>query len=355
MAKNISKLKKNLIGLELGSSGVKLVVADFNKDSLNVRQVVTSPLPDQVYTDGDIKDPEVLAQVVKTTLKQHKIKSRDCFCCMESNQVITREVTIPASNKGHLADMAKFEVEQFLPVELDNYEVQSILLKEMEIDDKPYAEMLVTAFPKGIIHQIHHAVAGAGLRALVLDTQANSFAKLIEKQNKINGNTDFKEGMTAFIDFGNESINVQIFRNGQYVFNRALRFGARDMDTNISKFLDLSLEEAKLRKLQVQNINYVIDETTEQGRLVNVVRSTMNNWLDEIVKIFRYYGSRSQGKAVDIIYMYGGLSNLTGISDFVENRFKVPASQLKKVDGIELPSGIGLYDIVNTLGVLYRR
>ena len=355
MSKNINKLKKNLIGLELGSSGVKLVVGDMLKDGLHVRQVASSPLPEHVCTDGEIKDPEIVSQVVKQTIKQNKVKAKDCFCCMESSQIITREVTIPAQNKQHLAEMAKYEVEQFLPVEMENYIVQSILVKELEIDDKPFAEMLVTAFPKKVIEQSHKSISMSGLRPVVLDTQSNAFAKLIEKQFKINGSSDFKDNITAFVDFGNESINVQIFKNGLYAFNRSLRFGAMDLDTNISKFLDISVDEAKRLKLQVQNINYVIDETTEQGKLVNVVKATITNWLDEISKIFRYYQSRSQGRSVELIYIYGGLSNLTGLTDFIESRFKVPASQLKKVDGIELPARIELYDVVNALGVFYRR
>ena len=355
MSKNISKLKKNLIGLELGSSGVKLVVGDMLKDGLHVRQVASSPLPEHVCTDGEINDPEVISQVIKQTIKQHKIKARDCFCCMESSQIITREVTIPAQNKQHLSEMAKYEVEQFLPVEMDNYVVQSILVKEQEIDEKPFAEMLVTAFPKKVIDQSHRSLSMAGLRPIVLDTQANAFSKLIEKQFKINGNSDFKNNITAFIDFGNESINVQVFKNGQYAFNRSLRFGAMDLDMNISKFMDISVEEARRFKLQIQNINYITDETTDQGRLVNVVKATITNWLDEISKIFRYYQSRSQGRSVELIYTYGGLSNLTGLTDFIESRFKVPTSQLKKVDGIELPPKVELYDVVNALGVFYRR
>lgn len=356
MAKAINKLKKNLLGLEIGSSSIKVVQADFSKEALVIRNVAVTALPDNVYSDGEITRPDVLVATIKDTLKKHKMRAKDCFCCADSSQIITREVRIPNLNKDNLQDMAKFEVEQYLPIEMDNYAVQSIVVREVEVDDKPIAEVLVTAFPKRLIAQVHEVISQTGLRPQVLDTQANAFGKFIEHQRKINGSDSHQDGITAFVDFGYQSINVHIFHKGSFRFSRVLPYGGRDLDTNISKFMDVELEDAKRMKHNINNINYAVDEMSEEAKMVNVVKSTFTSWLDEVGKIFRYYSSRSAGNNnIEYIYIFGGLANVNGLSDYIESYFKIPTNKFKKVSEVEFNQDIKISEVLNTLGVFYRR
>ncbi len=352
----MSKNRKNMLGLEIGSSGIKLVQSDIIKGELIVKKVDLSALPDNIYVDGEITNLEVLAKTIKATLKKNKIRAKDCYCCVNSQQIITREVSVPNLNKENLQDMAKFEVEQYLPIEMDNYEVQSLIIKELEIDDKPVADMLVTAFPKRLIAQLQEVIAMCNLRPVVLDTQANAFGKFVERQKKINGNDYHRDSISAFIDLGYESINVHIFHKGKFRFSRILSYGAKDLDTNISKFLDIDLDEARRRKMNIHNINYSVNELSEDAKLINVVKSTLSSWFDEINKVFRYYGSRSTGNnKVEYIYIYGGLSNIEGITDFIESIFKVPTDKVRKVSDVDFHPTTDIVEVLNTLGVFYRR
>lgn len=350
------KMKKKMVGIELGSSGLKMVVGEFQKENLSIKKVISNPLPDNVYVDGEINDIEMVADLLKKTIRKNKIRVKDCLCCMSSSQIITREVNVPSQNKEHIEDVAKYEVEQYLPVEMDNYTVQAIVMKEYEIDDKPMAEMLVTAFPKKLIDQMYRIVLRAGLKPTILDTQSNAFSKMIENQSKINGNYYHREGNCAFIDLGSESIKIQIFRKGRFGFSQNIPYGGRDLDTNISKFMDIPLEDAIRKKMQVRNMNYTVDETSEEAKLINIMKSTMSSWFEEINKIFRYYRTRNIGsQGIEYIYIYGGLSNIPGLCDYVESQFKVPVERVKKVSSVELPADSDISDIMNTIGVFYRR
>ncbi len=328
------------------------------KEKLVVKKVLYTPIAESMITDGDITDISGLASQFRQTLRKNKIKARNCFCCFQSDEIITREVTIPSPDKNSLQEMAKFEVEQYLPVEMSNYVVQSLVLKEIEIDDKPFAEMQVTAFPKRFVDQLYRLINQAGLYPVVLDTQANAFRKLIENQYKINGNDYHREGTSAFIDFGYENVSISIFQKGKFKFNRVLKVGGKDLDINISKFLDISIDEAEKRKLQIHNINYTVDEFTENSRMINVVKSTMENWFDEIAKIFRYFNAKTSGTGqVEYIYIYGGGAKINGLDDYVESYFKVPVSSIRKVSNVSLSDNADLdtAELLNAFGVMYRR
>lgn len=358
MRLNPDNIKKNICALDVGSSSLKIAIGDFNKDRLDIKKIIYIPIPEGVFVSGEFIDVDKLALTLKHALKQHKLKVKNCFCCFESSQVITREVTIPSPDKSNIQDMAKFEVEQFLPIELSNYTVQSIILKEIEIDGKPFAEMLVTAFPLKYIEKLHQLITLAGLKPLILDTQANAFSKLIENQFKINGNDYHREGTSAFIDFGYDNISISIFSKGKFRFNRILKVGGRDLDNNIAKFMDIPVDEAEKRKLKINNINYTVDEFDDNSKVINVVKSTMGNWFDEIIKIFRYYSTKANGNGnIEYIYIYGGGAKINGMSDYLESYFKIPVEYIKKISSVSISDepGIEIAEVLNTLGVMYRR
>ncbi len=359
MRKKDSRIKKNILAIDIGSSALKMAVGDYGKEKLIIKKSIHTPLPEDVYANGELVNEKKLAVIIKQTLRKNKIRAKQCFCVFQSNNIITREVTIPSANKETIGDMARFEVEQFLPVEMNNYSVQGLILKEIEVDNKPFAEVLVTAFPKSIIDQIYKTVSMAGLKPVVLDIHANAFSKLIENQFKLNGNDYHRDSTVAFLDFGKDMVSVNIFQKGKFRLNRILKVGGKDLDLNISKFLDIPVLQAEQKKRQINNINYVIDEYSETSKVVNVVKSTMENWTDEIMKIFRYYSAKAPGnKNIEQIYIYGGSAKINGMSDFLESKFKIPVDTIRKLDNVEYYNNspdTDLSEMLNAFGVMYRR
>lgn len=359
MSKKEKNIRKNILAIDIGSGSLKIAIGDYAKDKLSIKKSVHVPLPEDVFSNGELVNIRKMATIIKQSLRKNKIRAKHCFCVFQSNEIITREVTIPSANKETIGDMAKFEVEQFLPVEMNNYSVQGLIMKELEVDDKPFAEVLVTAFPKSIIEQIHKAMSMAGLKPVVLDIHANAFSKLIENQFKLNGNDYHRDNTVAFIDMGKDMVSVNIFQKGKFRLNRIIKVGGKDLDLNIAKFLDIPVDQAELKKRQINNINYVVDEFSESSKVVNVVKSTMQNWTDEIMKIFRFYTAKSPGnRSIEQIYIYGGTSKINGMADFLESSFKIPVDTIKKLDNVEYYNNspdTNLTEMLNAIGVMYRR
>jgi|GEM_PF-995660 len=354
----LKKINKNIIALEMGGHSMKIVYGDVHKNQLVIKDVITQSIPSGLYSDGEIKDIEWLSKNLKNTLRQHHIHSHRCFCTTDSGQMIMRDVKVPSINKENLQEIAKFEVEQFLPVDMENYSVQSILIEETQTGNSPFAEMLVTAVPKRMIKQYKTFIDKAGLTPMVLDTQANALGKLIENQERINRSSDFKHMTVAFIDLGYEKIRVNIFKHGKFRFQRLLNFGAKDIDQAIVEFTELSLDEAKVRKQEIHDISqYSIDESVESG-VARAIQFVLDQWMDEITKVFRYYVSRSNNEEqIEHIYLYGGISKINGIEAYIENRYNLPVERVREISSVTLSQNgqYELSEVLNALGVMYRR
>lgn len=354
----IDKLK-NVVVLDFDAGSVRMIIGHIIKDEIIVKKMVQAVMPDQVYLDGKILNQVLLEEVIRNLLRIDKVKGKNCFCCFESSQMIAREVVVPNSPNADLQDLAKFEMAQHLPVDIKNYVVQSKVIREIEMDEKPYIEAYTTAIPKLMVDQMLEVIQNVGLKPIALDTRSNALVKLFEMQAYAN-DIKLENKTAAFIDFGYESISLTIFQNGKFKLNRLISVGSKDLDFKISKLLGLTLEEAKVKKLEVPDLNWKYnEEVSEELRLWNMVKSTLESWFEEIEKTFRFYGTRNKSAGyIDKIFVFGELTNITGMTEFCSANFRVQTDKLiglDKISGPALSDQSDFSEYFYALGTLYRR
>lgn len=349
---------KNLVSLDIDAQAVRMIVGDVVKDGISVKKAGTSILPEGTFSDGKVLNQDVLERAIKNLLKNSKIKTTECYCTIESSQMISREVIIPNSPNANFQELAAFEMAQFLPVELKNYIVQSKKARDLEVEGRPFIEALATAVPKAMVDQMYQLLSNAGLRPLVLDTHGNAISKLFNIQNRVNDQY-IGEKTIAFIEFGFESLYVSIFSKGQFKFSRMVSKGSRDLDSTMSKLLDIPLEDAGKKRLQIHNLMDASDEVTDENRIINVLRSSLEGWFDDIDKTFRYFQSRNKTfEAIDMAYIYGDTANIKGMPEFFQSYFRLPTEQIVKINKVEIPANLDGFHVSNyfyALGAMYRK
>ncbi len=350
---------KNIVALDIDAGSIKVLLGDVTKEGIIVKKAVSSLIPENVFHDGQVINLSILESIFGNLLRINKIKAKQCFCTFESSQIISREVLVPNTPHGNFQEIAKFEMAQFLPIELKNYVVQSKHVREVDVDGKPFIEALTTAVPKQMVDVLHQLIQNVGLKPMVLDTHGNAISKLFEGKVRVNGE-QIDDKTVAFLEFGYENIYLSIFQKGKFKLSRLVTRGTSEIDSNISKFFQIPIEEAATKKMNIKNL---LDESTElvqeEARLNNVVRSSLESWFDEIDKTFRYYASRNKGaENIDLTFVYGAITNIVGMPELVTNYFRAPAERINKIENVtwptkETPKEIS--DYFYALGTMYRK
>jgi len=97
---------------------------------------------------------------------------------------------------------------------------------------------------------------------------------------------------------------------------------------------------------------------TELETLVNIETiSYLDECIDEINKVFKYYTSRNSANKIDQVYLYGGSSQFIDLIDLFADKLELPTKVLTQFDNLELnikndPGKLSIY--VNALGALIR-
>lgn len=85
---------KPLLGVDIGSSSVKVVEVVANKDGLALMRYRIEPLDDDVIQDGIVTDTEKVSEAIVAALKAMKIKTKDAALCVSGASVITKTIMI---------------------------------------------------------------------------------------------------------------------------------------------------------------------------------------------------------------------------------------------------------------------
>ncbi|QEK12131.1 type IV pilus assembly protein PilM [Crassaminicella thermophila] len=353
---------KNVLSVDIGTYNIKMVVGKYINNNVIIDNVFSLPTPPNVVQDGQITNIDKLKDIIYDALKNRKIKTKKVIFTLESTSIITRELLLPYVKEKDLEQMLEYEIQQQFPTTLEEYVIQYKKLEEVDEIDSKKIRILVATLPKIIAQNYLELVKKLNLKPIALDSHSNAISKLFHKNVKINDEQVSKnenaieinidknaldENKTiAIVDLGYENININIIDDGILKFSRLLTVGGKEIDIHIANTFNISLKDAEKKKRE----NVMLYD--------NIIRSCVNDWIEEMQRIFKYYTSRKPGNKIDKIYLLGGQANLTDIDQYFKENFYIPIQKIERMSNINLEHLKLDFDIkvyLNAIGAIIRR
>lgn len=366
----IKRTKKlNLLAIDIGSHSVKFATGQEQGGRVKVTALFNQPLPDQTYSNGAILDEVALKTAIRTALTQNGIKQKDVALTIESTEIIKREMLIPKVDAEDQMDLITYEVGQYLPIDIGSYVLQYKVIGNVQEEAVEKTKILLGAMPKDMVRSHFNLLTECGLNPVFMDMHSNSLEKLV--QASAPGDQEATAQSIAYIDFGHSIIDITIVEGGQYKFNRLLKMGGSELDRILCNLFEMDAQEAEklkkrtsaqtLLKAMPTALEEPEDMTTENGVKNRAVRETvhyLNDCIDEIDKVFKYYTSRSIDNKIDQIVLLGGSSEFKDLTGFFKERLDIPTNVVKRMSCLDLVTKNTTEELpkyINTLGALIRK
>lgn len=185
-----------------------------------------------------------------------------------------------------------------------------------------------------------------------MDYQSNSISKLISYVDKVNDNIEVIGKTVAAVDLGYDSTNITIIENGIMQTSRVIELGGRHLDNNAMSLIAMTDEELLTKKIEIDDVSIIEGGYSEHNRYVNIVKTTIEGIIDRIDKVIKYYISKQIDNEIDILLLYGGLSNINGVEKLFANYFNIPTFIIKKIGKMNTIDDVNKY--LNCLSALLR-
>lgn len=345
---DLFRRKKAMVSLELTDDEVVLAQGKWI-DKPEIQALARRPLPKGSYYNGRIINKEVLKREIIGILNQEKISTSDVSIVVSSWDIITREVTIPKVSLEEIRGIIDFQMEDLLPVDRVDYQVDYLILGEAYEDGMEKLSLLLIAVPKSIVEEHLSLVKDLELDPLALDFQANALKKLISKAEVL-GDMDLANKTLGYIDLKLNSINVNIITDKNLELTRTMSKGVTEIINNISSIMEISSQEAE--DAIDSFLKGEMEGRLDQDRISNIISSSLDLILEEIDVIFRYFRSRKGDNDVEALVLHGKYSKIAYFENAFSEYFSLPVVFLDRLDSLEVEKDLRPY--ANALGGLIR-
>ena len=334
------KRKKQLIGLDIGSSYVKLVeLKDLGKGKNY--QLVTAgvePVPPQSIVDGGIMDSFAVSEAVRNLFERLNVKNTKVAIAVSGNGVIIKKITLPKMSMEELNDQIRFEAEQYIPFEIDEVNIDYEVVDSSEDDQM---DVVLVAAKKDVISDYTSVVVQAGLEPIVVDVAAFALQNVYEYSHMID-----QDLITALVNIGASSTNINILLGSKSLFWRDLSVGGSLYTQNIQKELGIDYDNAENLKKgnSVEGISF--------DSVIPVIDQTSQELIGEFLKTFEFFKATSQFSTIDKIVLSGGTAKTHGLDKMLEDKSGVRVEIFNPFESIRVDESTFDPEFINDVSTM---
>lgn len=346
--------KRSVVAFDIGSSTIKIAQGVYHKNKLTVNKLIKIRTPSNSVEEGEILLRDSLSTVIGDALDKFYIKAKDGICTTNPTTIISREIDIPKVDEDEIETVVRYEIQQYLPINLDDCILQTTILNEFEdkFEEKTKLNVRVIAYPKKIALEYYKLLEDLKLRPYVLDVNFNALNKL----GNLTGIMDSENNKSiAVLDIGLNFIDVNIYNNGSLDFTRRIKGGAHEIDNILIEDGAYKKEEIVSIKINKLDLNADFNEMNFETRLV---LDTINGWIEKIEMIFRFYKNKSIENDIEKVILIGGSSKINGISKYMSENFHIEVTSINNLSNISFRkaeyNGPNLGDFANAIGSIIR-
>ncbi len=311
---------REIVGIDIGSSSVKLVQLDEQKGSFQLRNAGILPLPSEAIVDNSLMDTTSIVETIKSLVKSLDIKAKDAVCSISGNSVIIRKITLPAMTPEELEDQIAWEAEQYIPFDINDVNLDFEIL-DTDLAASGKMTVLLVASKKEIINEYAAVFNEAGLKLVVVDVDSFAIQNIYEQ------NYDTAPGdVVALVNIGASIMNLNVVKDGISLFTRDVQMGGNLYTEEIQRQFSLSGQDAERIKVTL--------DYPDKERLKETIARINETLSIEINRSLDFYNSSAEDQRITKVYLSGGCSKVAMLAEAVSQRLGLAVELLNPLQKI---------------------
>lgn len=306
-------MAKQCIGLDIGSSAVKVVQLRRKGAGWALQAFGMQPLLPQTIVDGTIMDQAAVADAIRQLWSRLKLKAKDVAIAIAGHSVIIKKISVPQMSAEQLAANIRTEAEHHIPFGKDDVELDYHVTNLANASGQ--TELLLVAAKKEVVADYVQVVRDAGLTPQVVDVAAFAGQNGFE----VNYPLDPRETV-VLINIGAAISNINVVRSGVSLFTRDVTIGGNAFTEEIQKQLGIPADEAEAYKVggsQVENAVVPQDVLRVMDGVSEIMAGEFQRSLD-------FFLATTNDANVTRIVLAGGSAKVASLHRAIERRSRLP-------------------------------
>jgi len=299
--------KKTTVGLDIGSGLVKVAVVDHSKSTPELIKVAITPLPDDAIVEGEVMDPHLVSDVIRTTIESVDANTKAVVAAVGGRDVIIKRIKTERVKEAQARELMRWEAEQHVP-DVDSVELDFQILDDG--DGRDEMSVLLVAAKRDLVEAKLRILAEAGITPSSMDVDAFALHNAFEL-NYPNAMT----GAVGLVNIGHEVTNINILDDGVPILTRDLPIGTRRIREDLQREHGLSAADAEA----------LIRGYDRSPQLDSVVLQRTEEIATGLERAIAFLSTSLKGDGqMKAVYTCGGGSRTPGLTESLGQRLKKP-------------------------------
>ena len=306
--------RRQLVGLDIGSSAIKVAQLKESKGRYFLQKFGVKPLEPEVIVDGTVMDEGRVVSAIQELFEEANVKNKHVAISISGHAVIVKKISLPPMPDEELEGQVKLAAEQYIPFDINEVNIDfHVLPSDGSEDQQGEMPVILVAAKKDKINELTELVKAAGLIPMVMDVDA--FA--VENMHAINYPMA-QEETTALVNLGASVMNVNIIRAGSSLFTRDIPLGGNRYTEAIQREIGISFEEAEEGKKKDRGVD------SDGMSLSGVMDSVNAEVASEIARTVDYFKTSTTNAELSRVLVCGGVARAKGLIQQLADRMQLP-------------------------------
>ena len=261
---------------------------------------------------------EKQAAVLSKAIAQLKITKKNVNIVIPDSYSYNQFIETPKLNEKELLSAIKYQADQFIPMPLEEINLDIEILKDDEKNKKILT--LIAAAPKKIVSKVESLAEYAGLAPQTIETEISAIGRLIGDVFKPQAKTETPQGF-LFINLNFSSTSV-------YFFDKSL--GILVFSYNFSIGYNLFLKEIQInlnvdQKKAIELLKTLGMSKNASYNLQAILTPVVKDFLGEIQKAITLLKQKYNTQVTNI-YTFNETSRFHALEEIIGKYFAIPTS-----------------------------
>lgn len=320
-----------VIGLDIGSTSVRLIQLSSHGSGYRIDHFGVEPLGEGVVVDKVVQDVEAISNAVSRAVRASGTRAKYCAIAVSGSAVFTKTISLPSDlAESDIESQVQVEANQYVPYPLDevslDFEVLGPSPRNADLMD-----ILLAASKSENVESRQDAIDAAGLKAKVVDVEAFAIAnafELIRKRDGVN-----RSDAVGFFDIGYDTTTLLVIKSGRVIYTRDHPFGGHQLLEETMRRYDMTVEQAGFFERNEDAPDDFEEEVLEPFQL---------NIVHQISRALQFFASSNEYSNISTIYLSGGVAALKGLAPMVQDELGMTTRVADPITGMDVASNVAV-------------
>lgn len=299
---------KNYVGVDIGTSGVKIVELVKDGNSVVLSNYGFSEKKIENIKPLEKLDIEYTAKAITEVMHKSKIQSRNVVTALPTFSVFSSVLSLKDIPDKSLDPAIRWEAKKIIPLPLDEMVLdwQKIETPQDAESNSDLIQVLITGAPRSLVNNYISIFKKTQLNLLSLETETFSLVRSLIGNDK---------SPFLIVEVGANTTDISMVKNSIPIHSRSIDIGGLVLTKAVAKSLKVNLGRAEQFKCDLG-----LDSMDQaQAEVPEIVKEALAPIVNEIKYVLNLFKADKQEDTVEKIILSGGSSMLANLNSHLSS------------------------------------